>query len=84
MADNKPLWKVLQDAYYSVQPHPDVLSEDYERQTNAAEIRAIRDWLVPPIPATGPLANIGGIEIPEREAIRAVLTAEADKAEAGQ
>jgi hypothetical protein len=38
---NRPLWQVMQDAYYSIKPHPDVLSEEYERITAAAEMRAI-------------------------------------------
>lgn len=40
-----PLWRACQDAYYSVTQHPDVLSEECERLTIAAEIEALRDWL---------------------------------------
>ena len=79
-----PLWRVLQDAY-SVTQQPDIFSEENERLTIAAEIRAVRDWLVP---EDGPRP---GISWPmeraawdARQSIRATLTTEADRAERGE
>ena len=41
----KPLWRLMQDAYHSVTQHPDILSEECERLTIAAEIEAVRDYI---------------------------------------
>ena len=83
MAKSEPLWRVMYDAYYSVQQHPDVLSEDCERQTIAAEIRAIADWLVPDDTIEKPVDTALKGAAMERRALRDTLLAEADRAEAG-
>lgn len=94
-AAQPPLWRVLQDAYYSVTQHPDVLSEDHERLTIAAEILAVRDRVAPeeleppagdgePWPQAYQLQSDARWE--QRQAIRLLLTAEAANAlaEAGE
>ena len=84
-----PLWRVMDRAAYP-QPHPP--GHNYR----AAEIRALRDWLVPE-GAEWPNADerwpedintpqdwmYGGVEHAERQRLRSLLTAEADRAERG-
>ena len=60
-----PLWKAMDRAAYP-QPHPP--GHNYR----AAEIRALRDWLVPE-----------GLLTADETDIRALLTTEADRAERG-
>ena len=74
-----PLWRVMKKAWETTTP-------DYDG-SYAAEIRALRDWLVPETP------NPGEVEFwPDDDAerewqysqrLRALLTAEADRAERG-
>ena len=84
-----PLWRVMFDAYDASPPAPAEADNDWtDRRGYAAEIRALRDWLVPEEalglrpPTDGGL--ITGIEWcvgKDRQRLRALLTAEADRAE---
>jgi len=72
-----PLWREMMNAYCEA-------TDSVARETdtigvgNAAEIRAVRDWLVPEeAPPLGPAGK-------ERMALRALLTAEINRAERGE
>lgn len=77
----------MQDAYYSVTQHPDVLSEECERLTIAAEIEALRDELLPLETSNTNPYEISEEEITrrsERQRIRARLTEQARIAREGK
>lgn len=111
-----PLWEVMRRAYDATPPAPVDADDDWtDRHGYAAEIRVLRDWLVPeekeapraefdcePRPSynfktrkcDGPLGYEHGdylrrqfkqdelnLEWKERQRFRALLTAEADRAE---
>lgn len=77
-----PLWRQMTDAYCDA---TDSVVRDMETIAigTAAEIRALRDWLVP---EEGPRPGLSymGTRWDERQRLRAVLTAEADRAEQGE
>lgn len=81
MTEQKPpLWEVMQGAYFEGR-NPGFS----ERHGYAAEIRAMRDWLVPehcdlPVPAR-PHEPGDVIRSEQSQRLRALLTAEADRAE---
>jgi hypothetical protein len=83
--DKKPLWLVMADAYAEA-TDSDPLDSAIIARGNAAEIRALRDWLVPeeePVAAwlvDTPAAH----QQRDRKRLRAELTAEAERAEAGE
>lgn len=114
-----PLWKVMFDAYDTSPPAPVDADNDWtDRHGYAAEIRALRDWLVPEEKEApraefdckprqsynfktnkcdGPFRYQHGdylrrqfkqdelnLEWKERQRLRALLTAEADRAERGE
>lgn len=75
-----PLWQVMETAYHK---HRDPgLSERYDY---AAEIRALRDWLVPeePEPEPGDRYEQRHIIWRHNQRLRNQLAAEADRAERG-
>ena len=81
-----PLWEVMQGAYFEGR-NPGLS----ERHGYAAEIRALRDWLVPEEPPPHRGMRPGGTNLTyqetlsvERQRLRALLTAEADRAERGE
>lgn len=74
-----PLWLVMDDGM-DAQANREVGQTDplVWRRIRAAEIRAVRDWLVPEeAPPLGPAGK-------ERMTLRALLTTEADRAERGE
>ena len=82
-----PLWEVMTQARYN--------SEGARlasiRHATAAEIRAVRDWLVPEEPPPHRGMRPGGTNLTyqetlsvKRQRLRALLTAEADRAEKGE
>jgi len=84
--DREPLWSVMHNAYWEAAgcgspgavpiPHP-------SPECNAAELRAMRDWLVPEEePVSRWLVDAPvGYQQRERQRLRALLTAEAERAE---
>ena len=78
----EPLWKVLETAYFKGRSPGFAEGPGY-----AAEIRALRDWLIPEEP--GPTGmqpashsySARELERKERQRLRALLTAEAKRAE---
>lgn len=79
----EPLWKVLEAAYFKGRSPGFAEGPGY-----AAEIRALRDWLVPEEKAPPQRQDIGGWNSwhdnlcwKERQRLRALLTAEAERAE---
>lgn len=89
-----PLWRAIREAY-GCSAAPSGNQDDWtERDGFAAEIRALRDWLLPEeevnykalfssLPANRvdyALALQGG----QRQALREILTAEAERAERGE
>jgi hypothetical protein len=85
-----PLWRVMAGAWSA---RVIVGRLDAERLAIAAEIRALRDWLVPFEEVQGPYANgpLGWVisteeqhRCDERQRLRALLTAEAERAEKGK
>jgi len=78
----KPLWEVMREAYYNVE-HPDLFSEECERLTIAAELRAIADVVAPEEPHI-PSEITAVILRAQRQRIRAMLLAEAERAEKGE
>jgi hypothetical protein len=83
MADKKPLWRVMQDAFTDA-----TVMHGYGRDGYAAELRAIADVVVPeePEPLISERHHLepGVIaEWAERQRIRALLLAEAERAERG-
>ena len=84
-----PLWEVMRDAYeLSPLPVGANLDQIY-RNVYAAEIRALRDWLVPEeaeptgMRPCGDTYSAQSIKRGERQRLRALLTAEAETAERG-
>ena len=76
-----PLWEVMTQARYN--------SEGARlasiRHATAAEIRAVRDWLVPEETIEdAPGRFVNGCCLDERQRLRALLTAEGDRAERGE
>ena len=65
-----PLWEVLRNARFDV--YRKVIGQPTEEEYAAAQICALRDWLVPE-----------GLLTADETDIRALLTAEADRAERG-
>jgi hypothetical protein len=87
--ENEPLWRVMAGAWSA---RVIVGRPDAERLAIAAEIRALRDWLVPFEEVQGPYVNgpLGWVinteeqhRCDERQRLRALLTAEAERAEGG-
>ena len=84
-----PLWEVMRRAYDVSSPVPVDANLDWiDRHCYAGEIRALRDWLVPEEKQPPQRADIGGWNSwhdklcwDERQRLRALLTAEAEKAE---
>ena len=78
--DRPPLWRVMHDAFLS-----STLSGEEGHQGFAAEIRALRDWLVPeePEPEPGDRYEQRHIIWRHNHRLRAQLTAEAERAERG-
>jgi hypothetical protein len=77
-----PLWEVLQNARFDV--YRKAIGNPTEQEYGAAQIRALRDWLVPEPEEPGFTATDEAFAIwEERKALRAVLAAEADRAERG-
>lgn len=83
-ADRPPLWRLMHDAF------TDHYQQDAYWPGYAAEIRAIRDWLVPEEAPPHRGMRPGGSNLThqetlsvERQHLRALLTAEADRAERG-
>lgn len=78
----EPLWKVLETAYFKGR-----LPGFAEGPGYAAEIRALRDWLVPEEPGPTGMQTASHsysareLERKERQRLRALLTAEAERAE---
>jgi hypothetical protein len=91
MAD-QPLWQAMRRAY-DQSSVPDELLESADaydcltdRYGYAAKIRALRDWLVPeeePVPLWLVDAPVGYHQR-ERQRLRALLDAEAERAEKGE
>ena len=79
-----PLWEVMTRARYGSAD----LGEHFTLAV-AAEIRAVRDWLVPEeteptrMRPCGDTYSAQSIKRGERQRLRALLTAEADRAERG-
>jgi hypothetical protein len=65
-----PLWEVLRNARFDV--YRKAIGQPTEEEYAAAQIRALRDWLVPE-----------GLLTADEADIRDQLTAEADRAERG-
>ena len=82
-----PLWRQMQRAADAAMAtyHPSATDE----QLLAAEIRALRDWLVPEeaeptgMRPCGDTYSAQSIKRGERQRLRALLTTEADRAERG-
>lgn len=77
-----PLWQEIDRAWWSLvntdEPHCDPPASDQA----ACVIRAVRDWLVPE--ETMPSDELSSWDrLWERQRLRALLTAEADRAERG-
>ncbi len=89
---NPPLWRVMFDAYDTSPPAPADADNDWtDRHGYAAEIRALADWLVPEEPPPHRGMRPGGTNLThretlsvERQRLRALFTAEADRAEKGE
>jgi len=77
-SNRPPLWEAMRDAYcYGSQPGQ--CGHGY-----AAEIRALRDWLVPEESVEdAPGRFVNGCCLEDRQRLRALLTTEADRAERG-
>lgn len=79
-----PLWWAMQGAYFEGR-NPGL----NDRHGYAAEIRALRDWLVPEeaeptgMRPCGDTYSAQSIKRGERQRLRALLTTEADRAESG-
>lgn len=79
--ENEPLWRVMEAAF--IEGRKPGFSD---RQGYAAEIRALMEWLVPeePMGTFGDAkALVRTIMRDERQRLRALLEAEADRAETG-
>lgn len=78
---SKPLWKVMHRAHNDVgDPFGNAARSAY-----AAEILAIRDWLVPDESIEdAPGRFVNGCCLEDRQRLRALLTTEADRAERGE
>lgn len=78
-----PLWDVMRTAYDAAPPAPMDADNNWTvRRGYAAEIRALRDWLVPEEPLYDGDQR-WELERGERQRLRALLTTEADRAERG-
>jgi len=74
--NRQPLWLAMDRADRDIKLSAE--QNDWQRYIKAAEIRAVRDWLVPEeAPPLGPAGK-------ERMALRALLTAEINRAERGE
>lgn len=81
-----PLWKILREAY-DCSTAPSGNSDDWtERDGFSAEIRALRDWLVPEEGDVVPDGDLTeqAYRSDERFGLRALLTTEAERAERGE
>jgi len=79
---SKPLWKVMHRAHNDAgDPFGNAACSAY-----AAEILAVRDWLMPEDPELPSYLKGSDMHIRqiERQRLRALLTAEADRAERGE
>lgn len=75
--NRSPLWMTMQLAFFEGR-NPGL----NDRYGYAAEIRALRDWLVPEESIEdAPGRFVNGCCLGERQHLRALLTAEADRAE---
>ena len=75
MAKRLPLWQVMQKAAALAPEGVPTIS---------AELRALRDWLVPEETIEdAPGRFVNGCCLEQRQRLRALLTAEADRAERG-
>lgn len=94
--EREPLWLAMRHAY-DQSSVPDELLESADaydcltdRYGYAAEIRALRDWLVPKEYLPDPPDEDSAIDrrvwdwVSQRQSLRALLTAEADRAESPQ
>jgi hypothetical protein len=84
--DRPPLWRLMADAYAEA-TNSTVRDFDVIATGNAAEIRALADAVVPEEPLgefTTALATFETVERNQRQRIRALLLAEAERAEAGR
>jgi hypothetical protein len=80
-----PLWEVMRRAYDTSPPAPADADNDWtDRHGYAAEIRALRDWLVPVDENGDPIGYLTCAQVEDRLWIRSILTAEADRAERGE
>lgn len=87
--ERQPLWEVMRRAYDVSPPVPVDADLDWiDRHGYAGEIRALRDWLVPE--ESEPAWHLANGDVnpqwdrwKERQRLRALLTAEADRAERG-
>ena len=93
-----PLWREIDDAWWSLvdtgdlhaaPPEPDSMVKLSDQA--ACVIRAVRDWLLPEEPPPHRGMRPGGTNLTyqetlsvERQRLRALLTAEADRAEKGE
>jgi hypothetical protein len=77
MTKRLPLWEVMADAFDKAAPAACFYGTGMLARCKAAEIRALRDWLVPEEePPLGPAGK-------QNMHLRAQLTTEADRAERG-
>ena len=86
-----PLWEAMADAFDKAAPAASFCGAEILARCKAAEIRALRDWLVPEEPPPHRGMRPGGTNLThretlsvERQRLRALLTAEADRAERGE
>lgn len=78
----RPLWLVMEDSENELLSKERETGECFDDgQFNAARIRAIRDWLPQPKEPQKGSSDEAWTIWEERKAIRALLTAEADRAE---
>ena len=87
--EREPLWQVMADAYAKA-TDSNIRDSALIACGNAAEIRALRDWLVPEESDPSPegtqadsFAIADWYRWHERQRLRALLTAEAERAERG-
>ena len=86
-----PLWEVMRAAYDCSTAANGSTDDWTELDGYAAEIRALRDWLVPEEPPPHRGMRPGGTNLTyqetlsvERQRLRDLLTAEADRADRGE
>lgn len=87
MADPRPLWEVIEQAWWSSVDTENLHCSPPASDQAAYVIRAVRDWLVPEEQEPENAFEAEGY-VPmrlreDRQRLRALLTAEADRAERG-